>query len=105
MARTTVSLEEQETTISIFPSQIQDYAEVYTCMPGMMRKLRKFAETDPEEVKIEREDDIGLFAHVPARWIQIRKPKQMHMSEEQREAAAERLREARMKKEELNMDE
>lgn len=90
-----VSLEEQETTISIFPSQVQEYAEVYSCVPGMMKKLRKLAADNPEDVKIEKEDDIGIFVQVPAKWIRIRKPKQMHLTEEQREAAAERLKRAR----------
>ena len=98
MARTAVSLEEQETTINIYPSPVQDYADVYSCTPSMIKKLRKFAAEYPDEVRIEKEDDIGMFVQVPARWIQIRRPKQMHMSEEQREAAAARLQEARRKK-------
>lgn len=99
MASMRVSLEEQETTINIYPSPVQNYAEVYSCIPGMMKKLRKFAAEYPDEVRIEKEDDIGIFVQMPARWIQIRRPKQMHLTEEQREATAERLREARAKRE------
>ena len=90
-----VSLDEQETTITIYPSQVQNYAEVYSCIPGMMKKLRKLAADNPDDVRIEKEDDIGIFVQVPARWIQIRRPKQVHLSEEQREAVAERMRLAR----------
>lgn len=93
-----VSVEEQETTISLFPSQVQNYAEVYSCIPGMVKKLRKLAAIHPDDVKIEKEDGIGIFVQVPAQWIQIRKPKQMHLTEEQREAAAERLKRARANK-------
>lgn len=98
MARMAVSLEEQETTINVYPSQVQDHAEVYSCIPGMMKKLRQFAVEYPEEVRIEKEDDIGIFARVPARWIQIRRPKQMNMSEEQKAAVAARLQVAREKR-------
>lgn len=93
-----VSLDEQETTITIYPSQVQNYAEVYSCIPGMMKKLRKLAADNPDDVRIEKEDDIGIFVQVPAKWIRIRRPKQVHLSEEQREAAAERMRLSRDKK-------
>lgn len=93
-----VSLDEQETTITIYPSQVQNYAEVYSCIPGMMKKLRKLAADNPDDVRIEKEDDIGIFVQVPVKWVRIRRPKQVHLSEEQRKAAAERMRLARDKK-------
>ena len=67
-------------------------------MPTMMNRIRKLAAENPDEVTIEKEDEIGIFARVPARWIQIRKPKQMNLSDEQRAAAAERLKAARSRR-------
>ena len=96
MAVQVVALEEQETTVNIYPSQIQDFAEIYSSIPATIKKLRKFAEENPDEVKIQKEDGVGLFAQVPAKWVQIRKPKQMNLTDEQRAAAAERLRNARV---------
>lgn len=93
-----VTLDEMETTISLFPSQVQNYAEVYSCIPGMVKKLRKLAAANPDDVKVEKEDDVGIFVQVPAKWIQIRKPKQMNYSDEQRVEAAARLAAAREKK-------
>lgn len=89
--------DEQETTINLFPTQIQQHAEVYSSTPGTIRKLRKLAAENPDEVVIEKEDEIGIFVQVPANWIQIRKPKKMNFSEERREAAAERMRALRSK--------
>ena len=61
-------------------------------------KIRKLAEANPNEVKIMREpEDNGgtIYAQVPATWLYVRKPKQVNMTEEQRAAAAERLKNAR----------
>lgn len=58
-------------------------------------KIRKLAEANPNEVKIVREpEDNGgtIYAQVPATWLYVRKPKQVNMTEEQRAAAAERLK-------------
>lgn len=90
---------EQETTINLYPSQVQDHAEIYSCMPAMINRLLKLAAMHPGEVQIEKEDEVGIFAKVPARWVQIRKPRQMNMSDEQRAAAAERMKAARARKE------
>ena len=44
----------------------------------------------------EPEDNGGtIYAQVPATWLYVRKPKQVNMTEEQRAAAAERLKNAR----------
>ena len=98
MSSVSVSLDEMETTINLYPKQVQDYAEIYSCIPATMNKLRKLAASDPDCVRIEKEDEIGIFAQVPSSWISIRRPKQMNMSDEQRAAAAARLQAARAKK-------
>lgn len=100
-----VTLDEMETTINLFPSQVQQHAEIYSSTSAMIRKLRKLASDNPADVVIEKEDEIGIFVQVPAKWIQIRKPKQMHYSDEQRTEAAARLAAAREKRKEVNAHE
>lgn len=89
-----VTLDEQETTINLFPKQVSDRADVYSCVPAMMAKLRKLAESFPDDVRIEKEDQIGLFASVPQSWVTIRKPRQMNYTEEQKQVMRERLAKA-----------
>lgn len=69
-----------------------DYAEVTTPSGTAWKsKLMRYLESHPEEVKLiaENKDDSALF-HVPVNWIKcgpLRK-----VSEEQKAAAGERLR-------------
>lgn len=97
MTKSNVSLDEQETVINMFPGQVQNYANIYSCIPATMNRLRKLAASDPDCVRIEKEDDIGIFAQVPSSWISIRKPKKMSLTAEQRAAAGARLALARKK--------
>lgn len=102
MSKVSVSLDEQETIICMYPKQIQDFAEVYSCIPAVMNRLRKLAGSDPDCVRIEKEDDIGLFAQVPASWICIRRPRKVIMTDEQKAAAAARLTAARNNRKGVN---
>ena len=59
-------------------------------------QLLKLAEKFPDEVQIlAHNEDGSIFAHVPKRYINIRRPREM--TEEQRIANAERLRDIRLK--------
>lgn len=61
-------------------------------------KIRKLAEANPNEVKIVREpedNDGTIYAQVPSTWLYVRKPKQVNLTDEQRAAAAERLKAAK----------
>lgn len=98
MSKVSVSLDEQETTICMYPKQIQDFAEVYSCIPAVMNRLRKLAGSNPDCVRIEKEDDIGIFVQVPSSWINIRKPRKVIMTDERKAATAARLQAARQKK-------
>ena len=90
-----IPIDEQETVISFSPAQVSKSAEVYSCMPGMMKKLRKQAESRPDCVRIKKDDGDALFAEVDRSCIKI-SPKRT-MSDEQRAAAAERLAKGRVK--------
>ena len=84
-----VPLDEQETTINIYPNPISKTAEIYTCMTTMIVKLKKLAENRPNEVKITKEDAYGLFAEVPAKWVKIT-PSRI-LSEEEKQALRDRF--------------
>lgn len=58
-----------------------------------INKIIKLKETHPDEVHIDYypENNSGvLLAHIPAKWLKIGPPRQM--SEEQKAAAAERMK-------------
>lgn len=88
-----IPLDEQETIINLSPAQVSKKAQVYSCMPNMVGKLRKYAKERPDDVQIEKDEGDMVFASVDRSWIKIA-PKR-RMSEEQRIAAAERLAKGR----------
>lgn len=54
-------------------------------------KLMRYAESHPDKVQLMAENKDGsVFFHVPVNWIKCSPPRKV--SEEQKEAAAERLR-------------
>lgn len=90
-------LTEQETTINLLPSVVSKQAEIFSCVPAMMDKLRKLAAEHPSEVSIIEKDGC-VQAAVPASWVKIQPKRKCNLTEEQRRANAERLaayREAR----------
>lgn len=63
-------------------------------------KIRKLAEARPDEVviKYQPEDNDGcICATVPTCWIKVSPPRRVEMTEEQRQASAERMRALRLK--------
>lgn len=89
-----IPLEEQETIITLQPSRVSKTAEIYTCIPDQLKKFRKLAESRPDCVRIKRDLGNALFVDVDRSCIKI-SPKRL-MSEEQKQAAAERLEKARL---------
>lgn len=85
-----IPLEEQETIISFVPARVSKVAEIYTCMPDWLTKLRKQAEFRPDCVRIKQDLGDALFAEVDRSCIKVAPKRQL--SEEQRAAAVERLR-------------
>ena len=84
-----IPIDEQETVITISPPQVSQTAEVYTCMPNMMKKLRDQAASRPDCIRINKDLGNALFAEVDRSCIKIT-PKRK-MSEADRIAAVERL--------------
>lgn len=85
------SLEEQETTINMFPTGVSSKAEIFSCIPAMMNRLRKLAEEYPKEIAL-REDDGCIFCTLPVDWIRVLPKRKCTLTDEQKKANAERLR-------------
>lgn len=69
-----------------------------------INKIIKLKESHPDDVHIDYypEDNNGtLLAHIPTKWLKVSPPRQV--SDEQRAAAAERLKAARESKEDNNV--
>lgn len=90
-----VPYDEQETTIVYAPANVDKYAEVYTCIPNEVKRMRKLAETRPDAVTIENDLGYAVFARVLRSCVKIQ-PRRL-MTDEQRAVAAERLKKARDK--------
>lgn len=90
-----IPMEEQETTINLFPSRVSKKALIYSCVPLTMKKIRGMAESRPDSARITEDHGDWLYAEVDASCVKI-KPKRV-MSEAQRQAAADRLAEGRKK--------
>ena len=85
-----IPYEEQETIINLLPPQIESTGEIYTCMPHMVKKLRKWAKSRPDSVTITQDFGDAVSAKVDRSWIKVA-PKRV-LTEEQRAAAIERLK-------------
>ena len=83
-----LSLLEQETIIT-YNAQ-EDFAEVYTCYPPMIRKLDKLAQENPEEWKILRGDQIGKTYTCPKEFIKFQTRKRI-LTDELKKELAKRL--------------
>ena len=66
----------------------------------MVSKIERYAEEYPDEIKIiKKNDDGSIYAHVPVSWFKFSPPRKgREFSEEEKAAAAERLKIAREKK-------
>ena len=82
--------EEQETTINIFPANISDKAEIYTCIPGMITRMKNLAVKYPQDVAI-RDDGDSIFCTVPIDWVKVSPKRKCTLTDEQKRANAERL--------------
>jgi len=86
-----LSLYEQETVINY--NREDKNATVYTRDPAVMRKLDQLVISFPEVYKCIGETDIDKTYEMPKSAVNYRKPRQL--SEEQRQAARDRLMRAK----------
>lgn len=97
MIKSSYGMDDQETTINMYPASVSKTAEVYTCIPAMMQRLINLQKEYPSEVAII--DGNGYIdATVPRDWIKIQPKRRCNMTDEQRRKAAERLNKAKKDK-------
>lgn len=88
-----IAMDEQETIITFSPSKISKEAQIYTCMPGIIKRIRAYAKDRPDSVRITKDEGDAVFATIDKSCVRFA-PKRK-LSEEQRQAAAERLAKGR----------
>ena len=73
----------------------ENYLTWYSDDPKWVNRIRQMA-TDNAEVQIINDDDESVLAHCPVSWFKPPKPPiKRNMTDEQRKAAAERMKNAR----------
>ena len=86
--------DEQETIVTMMRDE--DYATIYTSDTLMMRKLKKYEHWGVDKTYTSDGEIVGVTYKVPKKMITFRsRVVTREMTEEQRQAAAERLRKAR----------
>ena len=63
-----------------------------------INKMKKYAESHPEEVDLEENKDGSICAHVPVKWIKVSPPRKLNLTEEQLLERAERMNQARLQR-------
>lgn len=74
---------------------VENYATFDSSETKWINKILKLKEKFPNEVKIIAmpEDNCGsIAAHIPKSWLKVSPPKKINLSEEQKQARAERMR-------------
>lgn len=79
---------EQETIVNF--NAAEDTASVYTADPVYMLKLDKLCEREPASYKLVKQDKDGKWYEMPKRLVRFATTR--IMTDEQKEAAAERMR-------------
>ena len=60
-----------------------------------INRIRRLSEERPDDVSVIRwpdQNDGCIYCTVPAEWLKISPPKQVNMTDEQRQAASERMK-------------
>lgn len=83
---------ERETIINY--NNEEKTASVYTWNKTLIKKLTKLLDRDDIEMRPGSDEECASFI-VPKSWIKVSPPKTMNYTDEQRQAAAERLSQAR----------
>lgn len=81
---------------------VDDSASFCSSETKWINKILKLKESHPDEVQIQvmPEDNDGMMlAQIPKSWLKISPPKKREMTDEQRAIVAERLANARSKRE------
>lgn len=63
-----------------------------------INKIKKYKESHPDEVDFVENKDGSICGHVPLKWIKVSPPRKVELTDEQRAARGERLKQALAKK-------
>lgn len=77
---------------------VDNYASFDSSERKWINKILRLKEKYPEEVEIIKmpEDNCGsIAAHIPKSWMKISPPKKVNLTDEQKAAMAERMRQSR----------
>lgn len=70
-----------------------EHCNVTTGDKVVKNRLAKLAKEHPDQVVLMADNaDSSVWYHVPWKWIQIRPPRKINMSEERRQELAEKMR-------------
>lgn len=95
MKKVRVPLAEQETTINRYPKAYSEWSDFYSSDPVEIRRFKRHLELYPDDFKFEKEDEISIFGQVKTELcVSYRSPrkKKPPMTEEQKQALRERLK-------------
>ena len=99
-----MSLEAMERETVVGWSDATNLCEILTYNRALINKLAKLSKKYPDTYKLKNEDTIDGSPYVeytfPKRLISFRAPTKRKMSEEQKKAAADRMRETKKKEKE-----
>lgn len=90
-----LSREEQETIITW--CEADNSCEIYTCSPSLITKLDGYCKLYPDVYKLKRKDELSKTYSLTKNFITIRSGIKRTMSEENKKASAERLKNNRKK--------
>lgn len=71
---------------------------IFTDEKWLITRIMRLRDVHPEEVEIVKtpqENHGCLYCKVPAKWLKVSPPKRVNMTEEQRKAAVERMKNIR----------
>ena len=93
-------LEDQETTINYAKHVIGDQAEVYTTDKVVMKRYERFTQKHPDLCRVVKDDKYSMTFSVDVRCASIypKAPRQVNLTDEQKEILRERMKTAREKK-------
>ena len=60
----------QEATINIYPAQVDPYADIFSSIPSITRRLKKLVKEFPGEVSLTETAE-GVVMRLPSRWVKI----------------------------------
>lgn len=97
---TELTKEEKETYIST--TEADKTATIYSNSRNWILRMKKLAEMYPDKVTFVREDKYGAEFTFPKKWMKVSPPR--IISEEQRAAAADRLKKYRLAREQASKE-